>query len=113
MVKLDAAAIHFIRLVELQTDRWIRFESVVQKQHLLAAQPPREKGIPHPPNGFADGWHGEKAFEQGHTSDLADSLATTIGFILAQGFPLHDEAAQGRFVSGCREKRRVAMLWQS
>ena len=59
-------AIGFIGFIEPQTDWWCRLEGVVQKQHFLAAKASREKRIPKLPDGFADGWNGKEAFEQGH-----------------------------------------------
>jgi hypothetical protein len=64
MIKLDAGAVWLVRWIELQTDWRVGFKGVVEKQHLLATQAACEKGIPEPPDGFADSRDGEEAFEE-------------------------------------------------
>jgi hypothetical protein len=63
MIKLDAAAVGFVVRFQSEAHRWLRFEGIVQEQHLSVPQPPSEKGIPQPPDGLAGGADGKQSFE--------------------------------------------------
>lgn len=66
MVELDAGAVGFVGGIELEADRGIGFESVVEEEDFLTAQLAGEVRIPQLPDGFADGGDCEQAFEQRH-----------------------------------------------
>lgn len=64
MVELDAGAVGFVGGIELEADRGIGFESVVEEEDFLTAQLAGEVRIPQLPDGFADRADGKEAFEE-------------------------------------------------
>jgi hypothetical protein len=50
MIKLDTRAVGLVARFELEGARQILLEGVVEKQHLILAEPPCEKGVPEFPN---------------------------------------------------------------
>ena len=72
MIQLDAGAVRFIAGRERYAQWRLFLVGVVEKQNLLAVQPPREKRIPELPDGFANPADGEQVINDRHAQQLRE-----------------------------------------